>query len=80
MKAIANNHEETLTERLKNSTAYALQMDVSWDPTDTKSRTKSRKRTELYRAIIAGNSIPTHIAQIIKQIKQHLKAQSLSPI
>ena len=51
-----------------------------------KSRTNSRKCTVLYKAIIAWNSIPSHIAQINskpgfkKQIKQHLMAQRLSPI
>ena len=51
-----------------------------------KSRTNSRKRTVLYRALIAWNLLPSHIAQINskpgfkKQIKQHLRAQHLSPI
>jgi hypothetical protein len=43
-----------------------------------KSRTNSRKYTVLYRALIAWNFLPSHIAQINskpgfkKQIKQHL--------
>ena len=49
------------------------------------SRTNSRKRTILYRALIAWNFIPSHIALINskpgvkKLIKQHLTAQHLSP-
>ena len=48
-----------------------------------KSRTNSRKRTVLYRAIISWNSIASHIAQMNskpgfeKQIKLHLKASLL---
>ena len=51
-----------------------------------KSRTNSRKFTVLYRAIIAWNSVPSHIAQmnskhgLKKLTKQHLTAQRLSPI
>ena len=51
-----------------------------------KSITNSRKRTVLYRALIAWNFLPSHIAQINskpgfkKQIKQNLKVQRLSPI
>jgi hypothetical protein len=43
-----------------------------------KSRTNSRKHTVLYRALIAWNFLPSHIAQINsklglkkKQIKEH---------
>ena len=48
-----------------------------------KSRTNSIKRTVLYRALIAWNFLPSHIAQINskpglkKQINQHLAAQPL---
>jgi hypothetical protein len=46
MYAIASNKDETLTEQLKNSLSYALQMDVSCEGRDTHALTFVRYKCQ----------------------------------